>query len=136
MGAISWAAGFYLFSWANNFEIEYKKDMASISAGEFTEHEYSVARKYIQKSKNSPNSHMVQFVGPANFYREIGSDYYYRISVGDTLAAKHVNGKVWFDAFDGEPCTGQGKWFFLGLGGVMGLVPMTMAGFEIVKGTN
>ncbi len=133
MAAISWAAGFYLFNWANNIEIQYKKDMESISAGDFTEHEYTVGRKYIQKSHDSQNSHMMLFEGPNSFYRDVGSEQYYKISVGDTFLAKHLNGKVWIDELDSEPCTGRGKWFLLGLGGLIGLVPMAMGSYDFLK---
>jgi hypothetical protein len=136
MCALSWGAEFYLFNWANDCEIEYHKDMASIRAGEFTEHEYRVARKYIQKSKDSPDSHMVQFEGPQSFYRDVGSEHYDKISCGETIAAKHVNGKVWIDELDSGPYSGQGKWFLLGLGFTMGLVPMAMASYDVLSKSN
>lgn len=133
MGAISWGFGFYLFNWANNCEVEYKQDMASIEAGEFTEHEYSVTRKYVQRSKDSSDSYMVLLSGPDEVSRDVGSQMYPGISVGNTYAAKHVNGRVRIPEIDGDAGNGNAKWFFLGLGGFIGLFPIGMGTYEIVQ---
>ena len=107
-----------------------------ISAGEYSEHQYSVSPKYIQKVKDTTDSYMIHLEGPNSFYLEVGSQKYRGISVGDNYLAKHVNGRVWIDEFDEGPCTGKGKWFLLGLGGFIGLVPITMGACEIYKASD
>jgi|GEM_PF-6908365 len=120
---IAWAAAVFAYYTLERFEEELKQDLQAIEAGEAHAYEYTLIQKYVQKSRNSTDDHMIVLEGPQKESLGLTYEEYDRAYVGQKLLGYHVNGRVRFLEFI-EPPTGNAKWVMSGFCFLLGAFPL------------